>query len=161
LVTTKRIFVNSKNKERGMSHLKISPKRVLTFLYAWGGFLIALRVLNPFKRPFDVVISSFERRRKVLKNQAIHADRRAQKFDQQQKQLDKFLKLLRYNELDCGRQHAMSQGSIQGADDVGGWLLRRDEFQKWSSIDRNASPGLLWVHGKREHDLWIVLRIIS
>ena len=108
-----------------------------------GGFSIALRVLNPFRRPFDGIISSFNKRHDFLKAITDHADKREHHRDKEQKKLDDFMKSL--NIVDPAPKHVLSQDTIRPDDNPGGWLLQRNEYKEWST-----SYGLLWVNGKRE-----------
>jgi hypothetical protein len=147
LMTVKRTFVTRKNKMRSECATMVSnlPDNIIRTL---DGFLIALYVLNPFRRPFDAVISRFNQRHIFLKDTATHADRRERHREKDQKKLDKFLKSLNY--VDVAPKHAASQEAIHHDENPGDWLLQSDQYKARSTVETSGPSGLLWVSGKRK-----------
>jgi len=115
-----------------------------------GFFSIASRTLNP-SIPFDTIIANFNHHRALLIEEVQHADREVQNRLQQQEKIDRFLRILVYNEISCEEKHQLSCKKILRNVDCGGWLLRRDDYQDWRQADSGTgSAGLFWLCGRRE-----------
>lgn len=119
---------------------------ILIFSVTQGPFGIALHVLNPFRDPFEDIVSGFHRRLENLKAEAGHANLLRDHKDRQQKQVEKLRK--DWKCVDCSAKHATCKSTIQSGQDSGHWLLHSEEYQQW--VNSDTSSGLLWVSGKRE-----------
>ena len=115
-----------------------------------GSFGIALHVLNPFRDPFEDIVSGFHRRLANLQAEANHANLLQDHEDKvkarQQKQVEKLRKFWKC--VDCSAKYATCKSTIRSGQDSGHWLLHSEGYQQWANSD--TSSGLLWVSGKRE-----------
>ena len=127
---------------------------ILIFPVTQGSFGIALHVLNPFRDPFEDIVSGFHRRLANLQAEAGHTNLLQDHEDKvkacQQKQVEKLRKFWKY--VDCSARHATCKSTIQSGQDCGHWLLHSEEYQQWANSD-TSSGFLLWVSGKRELSL--------
>ena len=82
-----------------------------------GPFGIALHVLNPFRDPFEDIVSGFHRRLENLRAEAGHANLLRNHKDRQQKQVEKLRK--DWKCVDCSTKHAKVQFNLVKIPDIG------------------------------------------